>query len=222
MESVVHPQLRNRNLAQGRRVGKAPLVPRRTARVAGVVAVAAALFLAGCAAPDSLAQQASTGDNKNYIAGDGSVSEFAAGDRGDPIPLEATLLDGSTISTADLQGQVTVLNFWYAACAPCRAEAPDLEALHQEFSGQGVEFYGVNIRDEAQTAASFERNFGISYPSMLDTDGSILLGLSNQVPPQAVPTTLVLDKQGRISARVLGITEKGTLKALIESASSEP
>ncbi|WP_035771876.1 TlpA disulfide reductase family protein [Arthrobacter sp. Br18] len=194
---------------------------RRTVRAAGSIALASVVFLAGCAAPDSLAQQASAGDNKNYIAGDGSVSEFAASDRGEPIPLEASLMDGSTVSTADLQGQVTVLNFWYAACAPCRAEAPDLEALHQEFSDQGVEFYGVNIRDEAPTAASFERNFGISYPSMLDTDGSILLGLSAQVPPQAVPTTLVLDKQGRISARILGITEKSTLKALIESASSE-
>ncbi|MHA7276526.1 TlpA family protein disulfide reductase [Arthrobacter sp. Hz1] len=169
-----------------------------------------------------MAQQAAAGDNKNYIAGDGSVSEFAAEDREEPISLEGTLLDGSTVSTTDLQDQVTVLNFWYAACAPCRVEAPDLEALHQEFSGRGVQFYGVNIRDEAPTATSFERNFGISYPSMLDTDGSILLGLSAQVPPQAVPTTLVLDKQGRISARILGIAEKSTLKALIEAASGEP
>lgn len=194
---------------------------RSAARLAGSIAVASAVFLAGCAAPDPLAQQAAAGDNKNYIAGDGSVSEFAAEDREEAISLEGTLLDGSTVSTTDLLGQVTVLNFWYAACAPCRVEAPDLEALHQEFSGQGVQFYGVNIRDEAPTATSFERNFGISYPSMLDTDGSILLGLSAQVPPQAVPTTLVLDKQGRISARILGIAEKSTLKALIESASNE-
>ncbi|MHA7156178.1 TlpA family protein disulfide reductase [Arthrobacter sp. TMN-50] len=202
--------------SKGRPRGK-----RRAARSVSRIVVASVVFLAGCAAPDSLAQQASAGDNKNYIAGDGSVSEFAASDRGDPIPLEASLMDGSTVSTADLQDQVTVLNFWYAACAPCRAEAPDLEALHQEFSGQGVKFYGVNIRDEAPTASSFERNFGISYPSMLDADGSILLSLSDQVPPQAVPTTLVLDKQGRISARILGITDKSTLKALIKSASNE-
>ncbi|WP_081746729.1 TlpA disulfide reductase family protein [Arthrobacter sp. H5] len=218
----MQPHAKGRNLpARINQSQTSPRRVRRTARAVGVIALASVVFLAGCAAPDSLAQQASAGDNKNYIAGDGSVSEFAASDRGEPIPLEASLMDGSTVSTADLQGQVTVLNFWYAACAPCRAEAPDLEALYQEFSGKGVQFYGVNIRDEAPTATSFERNFGISYPSMLDTDGRILLALSTQVPPQAVPTTLILDKQGRISARILGIAEKSTLKALIESASNE-
>lgn len=202
-------------------LGAASRGPRSGARLAGSIAIASVVFLTGCAAADPLAQQATAGDDKNYIAGDGSVSEFDAEYRGEAISLEGTLPDGSTVSTSDLLGQVTVLNFWYAACAPCRAEAPDLEELYQEFSSQDVYFYGVNIRDEAPTASSFERNFGISYPSMLDADGSILLGLSAQVPPQAVPTTLVLDKQGRISARILGIAEKGTLKALIESASNE-
>lgn len=218
----MQPNAGGRKLAAGiSQLRTAPRGTRSVARLAGSIAVASAVLLTACAAPDSLAQQAAAGDNKNYIAGDGSVSEFATEDRGEAISLEGALLDGGTVNSNDLLGQVTVLNFWYAACAPCRVEAPDLEALHQEFSGQGVEFYGVNIRDEAPTASSFERNFGISYPSLLDTDGSILLGLSAQVPPQAVPTTLVLDKQGRISARILGIAEKSTLKALIESASNE-
>jgi thiol-disulfide isomerase/thioredoxin len=182
------------------------------------VALASAMLLAACTANDPLAEQAAAGDNKNYIAGDGSVSEFPPAARPPVTEFAGTLENGKKITAPDLRGEVTVLNFWYAACAPCRAEAPDLEALHQEFRGKDVRFLGINIRDQQATASAFERNFGVSYPSVLDTDGSILLGLSEFVPPQAVPTTLVLDKQGRITARILGITEKSTLRALIKTA----
>ena len=79
-------------------------------------------------------------------------------------------------------------------------------------------FYGVNVRDDGPTAAAFERTFGVGYPSFDDSDGGILLAMTAYVPPRAVPTTLVLDREGRVSARILGISEKGTLKALIVSA----
>ena len=179
------------------------------------------LLLTGCAAPDSLAAQARAGDNKNYIAGDGSVSEYAPNDRSAPVEMEGPLYDGTVVSAADWRGSVTVLNVWYAACAPCRTEAPTLETLYQENKNDGVLFYGINLRDTAATAAAFERTFGTTYPSFNDADGSILLALADYVPPRAVPTTLVLDKQGRVSARVLGLAEKGTLKALIGSALKE-
>ncbi|WP_231391875.1 TlpA family protein disulfide reductase [Arthrobacter sp. 35W] len=181
----------------------------------------AALALSACTAKDPLAQQANAGDNKNYIAGDGSVTEYGAADRKEPVQFSGTLFDGTTVASADLPGGVTVLNFWYAACAPCRVEAPDLQALHEEFTPQGAKFYGVNIRDEAATAEAFERNFGLTYPSMADKDGGVLLALTKYVPPAAVPTTLVLDKKGRVSARILGLADKGTLKALITSALAE-
>lgn len=185
-------------------------------------AASAAILLAGCAGPDdSLAAQARAGDNKNYIAGDGSVSEYAAQTRALAVDLTGTLFDGSAVSSADWKGNVTVLNVWYAACAPCRKEAPDLEALHQEFKSDGVRFYGINVRDTAATAAAFERTFGTTYPSFNDADGGILLALADHVPPRAVPTTLVLDGHGKVAARVLGLAEKGTLKALISSALSE-
>lgn len=184
-------------------------------------AVAAAVVLSGCAAQDPLAQQAAEGNNKNYIAGDGSVTEYAAGDRGEPVEIEGSLYEGQTVSSAEWPGQVTVLNFWYAACAPCREEAPDLVALHDEFRPQGVQFYGVNIRDGQENAKAFERNFEIPYPSFNDSDGGVLLSMTSYVPPQAVPTTIVLDKEGRVSARILGLADKGTLSALIDSALAE-
>ena len=185
-------------------------------------AASAALLLASCAAPDTLAVQAKAGDNKNYIAGDGSVSEYAPGTRTAAVGMTGVLYDGTTVDSAQWQGNVTVLNVWYAACAPCRKEAPDLEALHQEFKNDGVQFYGINVRDTAATAAAFERTFGTTYPSFNDSDGGILLALANHVPPRAVPTTLVLDKHGKVAARILGLAEKSTLKALISTALSEP
>ncbi len=190
-------------------------------RAAAVLGVSVSLGLAGCAADDPLAQQAAAGDNKNYIAGDGSVTEYAASDRGEPVDLSGKLFDGTQVASSDWAGKVTVLNFWYAACAPCRKEAPDLVALSDEFGPQGAQFYGVNIRDERATAEAFERNFEIPYPSFNDKDGGVLLAMTSYVPPQAVPTTLVLDKEGRVSARILGLAEKSTLKALVRDALGE-
>ncbi|WP_370460585.1 TlpA family protein disulfide reductase [Pseudarthrobacter sp. GA104] len=200
----------------------APVTSRRSLLAAGGLALTAlALGLTGCAQEDALAQQAKAGDNKNYVAGDGSVTEFAAGDRKSAIQVNGTLFNGTAVAPADFQGKVTVLNFWFAACAPCRVEAPILEELHQEFKDQGVQFYGVNLRDEKATAEAFEKNFNLTYPSFDDKDGGVLLAVSGLVPPGAVPTTLVLDKQGRVASRVLGEVQKGTLKALIAAAVAE-
>ncbi|MFC7850096.1 TlpA family protein disulfide reductase [Arthrobacter sp. NPDC057388] len=197
-----------------------PKSSRRSVLAAGGLALIT-MGLSACAQEDALAKQAKAGDNKNYVAGDGSVTEFAASERKSGIQIQGTLFDGTAVTPKDFQGKVTVLNFWFAACAPCRVEAPSLEALHQEFKGKGVQFFGVNLRDEKATADAFDKTFGLTYPSFDDKDGSVLLSVSGLVPPGAVPTTLVVDKQGRVASRVLGEIEKGTLKALIQSAVAE-
>ncbi|MGJ9426833.1 TlpA family protein disulfide reductase [Nesterenkonia halotolerans] len=190
-------------------------------RTLAAVALASALALTGCSSGnDQLAQRAQN-DGTNYVAGDGSVQEIAPAERGEPVEFESTLFDGSEVSAASWEGEVTVINFWYAACAPCRVEAPDLAELHEEFSPEGVQFFGVNTRDTQPTAEAFERNFGIEYPSMEDRDGDVMLAMTDYVPPSAVPTTLVLDKQGRVSSRILGVAEPGTLSALISTALEE-
>ncbi|CAL8899405.1 TlpA disulfide reductase family protein [Kocuria varians] len=189
----------------------------------GLVAVVASLGLAltGCATTDdNLAQQANAGGDKGYVAGDGSVSEYAADKRGEPVAFDAKMFDGSTVTAESLRGKPAVVNFWYAGCAPCRAEAPDLVALHGEYKDE-AQFLGVNLRDQQATAEAFERNFKVGYPSASDLDGAVLLALSDYVPPQAVPTTLVLDSQGRVAARVLGKADKSTLDALIKDTVAE-
>lgn len=186
-------------------------------------AIAGGLLLSGCTANDGLAQQYRAGSGQNYIAGDGTVSEFAAPNRGEAVSFEGTLADGSPVSSKDYAGDVLVVNFWYAGCPPCRVEAPDLEALYQKYKGEGVGFLGVNLYDSASTAASFEKDKGVTYPSALDREtGSVLLAFSKTVPPKATPTTLVIDKKGRVAARILGaIPDRSILDTLISDAVAE-
>lgn len=193
---------------------------RRLALVLPAAAAATALLLSGCTSNDALANQYRSGNGQNYIAGDGSVSEYAAANRGAPVAFSGKLADGTSVSSKDYAGKVLVVNFWYAGCPPCRVEAPDLESLSQKYASQGVSFLGVNLYDSASTAASFEQDKGVTYPSVLDRDtGSVLLAFSKTVPPKATPTTIVIDKQGRVAARILGaIPDKSILDSLISDA----
>ena len=185
-----------------------------------VTAVALVGLLAGCTSNDPLANQYKAGDNKNYIAGDGTVTEFAAGNRGDKVSWSGTTGSGEEISSTALAGVVTVMNFWYAGCAPCRAEAPDLVELQAEF--KDVQFVGVNVRDTAATSNAFEKNFKVTWPSVIDAQtGSVLLAFTGIVTPQAVPTTIVIGKDGKVTARVLGRIDKSILRTLIKTAVSE-
>lgn len=194
-------------------------------RIIAVIA-ASALLLTGCSS-DPLADQYREGSGKNYIAGDGTISEFAADQRGGPIEFSGETVEGGAFDSADALGGVTVVNFWYAGCAPCRVEAPILEEVSQQFSvGQDdaeVSFVGVNVRDQAGTAASFEKAYGVTYPSILDVnDGTAQLAFAGDVPPAAVPTTIVLDREGRVAARVLGqLSEASILESIIDSLLAE-
>ena len=180
-----------------------------------------ALSLAGCTS-DPLAEQFRSGDSKNYIAGDGTVTEFAIDQRPTYLPFTGETESGMQLSSDAFEGQVVVMNWWYAACAPCRAEAPDLQALSEEFADQGVQFVGVNVRDTAATALAFDRNFGITFPSIIDAQsGSVSLAFQGVVSPQAVPTTIVIDKNGQVASRILGRIDASILRTLIKTVVAE-
>jgi len=180
-----------------------------------------ALSLAGCTS-DPLADQFRSGDSKNYIAGDGTVTEFDSSQRPTFLPFTGETESGQMLDSKALAGQVVVMNWWYSACAPCRAEAPDLQALSEEFQDQGVQFVGVNVRDTAETALAFDRKFDISFPSIIDAQsGAVSLAFQGVVSPQAVPTTLVIDKQGKVASRILGRIDPSILKTLIETVVAE-
>lgn len=155
---------------------------------------------------DPLAEQYRAGDNKGFIAADGfQTAEIAPSDRGDPVSFSGTTDQGKQVSSADYAGSVLVVNFWYAACGPCRAEAEHLEAAYTSFSGQDVAFLGINTSDSAASSIAFAEKFGVTYPSALAAqDAGLKRAFAADTPLNATPTTLVLDKQGRVAARVIG------------------
>lgn len=185
----------------------------------------ALLLLSGCAdGGGSLASQWQEATDKGYIAGDGSTTSIAPEARTNPVHFEGTTDNGDTLGSDSYHGSVTVVNFWYAGCAPCRAEAPDLVAAYEEFAPLGVNFLGVNTRDGKEASSEFAKEFGIEFPSILDTlgDRGVQRAFAGQIPLNAVPTTLVLDTDGRVAHRVLGrIADESQLRTLINETLAE-
>ena len=187
-------------------------------------AVALALTLGACTGSgDELAAQYREGTGQNYISGDGALTILAPDSRATPVEFGGSTDLGDTFTSADYAGNVIVVNFWYAGCPPCRLEAADLEAVYQQFKDQGVVFIGVNIMDQAPTALTFAEEFGVTYPTLLDAnDGAVRLAFSGQIAPNAVPTTLVLDKDARVAARISGLlSDPDVLVGMIESVLEE-
>jgi thiol-disulfide isomerase/thioredoxin len=192
----------------------------------GVLAtiVASVFLLASCSAEaDVLAEQYREGTGQNYISGDGAVTILAADSRAKPVFFSGTTDRGPDFDSTRYQGQVLVVNFWYAGCPPCRLEAADLEALHQEFLADEVVFIGVNILDQSPTALAFAKEFQVTYPSVMDVShGLVRLAFSGSISPNAVPTTLVVDKQARVAGRISGlIRDPGVLASMIEGVLAE-
>lgn len=194
----------------------------RLLRRSGLAALAlVALLLSACAGADSEGSVSDAG----FVAGDGSITAIAASERVDAPSLEGELMSGGTWSLAQERGRVVVLNVWASWCAPCRAEAPVLQSLWEEFEDDGVSFIGLNTRDSPATANSFEKAYGITYPSVVDSDGRLQLRFSGIAPPQAIPTTLVIDRDGKVAGRILGRASESTLRGLIEpllASASDP
>ena len=190
---------------------------RKRLRTLAPVAVSAALvvLLSGCVAQ---AGQASNG-GPGYITGDGTVSQWAKPTTA-PVEFSGTTVERSAFSSKRYLGRIVVVNFWYAGCPPCRLEAPRLNRLADRFRSAGVQFIGVNIIDNAATAASFERTYKSTYPSILDQEGgaSVQLAFAASRPPKAVPSTLVLDRKGRVTSRVVGLLNESVMKTLIQDA----
>ncbi|AYG05358.1 TlpA family protein disulfide reductase [Gryllotalpicola protaetiae] len=184
--------------------------------------VVAVTVLSGCTAT-ALQSQYENGDNKGYISGTG-VTEIKPADRKDPVSFSGTTDQGTSFSTADHAGDVIVVNFWYAGCPPCRLEAKSLQKLNVQFEGKGVDFVGVNTRDDKASAASYDKTFGVTYPSILDASkGRVQLAFSGTYRPNATPTTIILDKQGRVAARIEGPVndQPSTVSTLIDAARGE-
>ncbi|MDQ3423537.1 MAG: TlpA family protein disulfide reductase [Actinomycetota bacterium] len=185
---------------------------RQMAMLIAVTTVAAA-----CGAPSS-----SLTSSRGYVSGPGVVSRVAPDDR---VPLSSVtgrLLDGGQFDSGDHPETVLVFNVWGSWCPPCRAEAPALQAVWEETRDRGVQFVGVDVKDSDAAARAFVREFGISYPSIVTEDsGQVLLAFHSSLPPNAIPSTLIVDRQGRVAARIVGETTYTKLRELLDEVLAE-
>ena len=158
----------------------------------------------------------STGD-KGYVDGTGIVNRLPVNERKTPREVSGTLLDGSDLSLSTYAGKVVVLNVWGSWCSPCRKEARALAGAARTLQKDGVKFVGVNTKDSSpQQGLAFERRYDVPYPSFYDPSGRTLLAFQGTLNPSAIPSTVVLDAQGRVAASILGeIPSQRTLVELV-------
>lgn len=189
------------------------------ARVAAL-GFCALIALTGCSAT-SKADTTTTSDGTGFVAGDGSIVLLEPDRRMVAPDLVGTTIDGERFDLADQRGDIVVMNVWASWCAPCRAEAPILQQAYEDFTDEGVQFVGLDTRDSDASARAFIDRFGITYPNVLDPDGRLQLLFADTLPPQAIPSTIVIDRQGRVAARMLGSVSISELRGVIEPLLAE-
>jgi thiol-disulfide isomerase/thioredoxin len=185
-------------------------------------ALAAALALTACSgAPKGTS---GGGGNTNFVTNTGGISTIARGERPATNEISGETLDGARLDVADLKGKVVVLNVWGSWCNPCRAEAPHFTKVANDLKPKGVEFVGINTRDSKKLdAIQFEKDYGVPYPSLRDPYGEIILNgfPKGVVHPQAIPSTIVMDREGKIAARSLKALSEKELRSMIEPVLAE-
>lgn len=196
----------------------APAPPtRRRSRVVAVVVVAVIVAVLWIVIGRASSETASNATS----SGASVIEQFPVDERQTMQPFTATLLDGTPFDSTAAGAPVTVYNVWGSWCGPCRIEAPDLKQAAEATAGRAA-FVGINVRDGLDAALAFERANKVPYPSIRAADSDeALLSFGTSVGVVAVPTTLVVDSEGRIAARVVGATTYSTLKALIEDVLAE-
>jgi len=184
-----------------------------------VLALAGILALSACSSEVAAVDDApSTPQLKTLDTGrDGLI---AVQDRQALPALAGTTLDEQPLDVADYRGQVVVLNFWASWCPPCRAETPALLEVAEQTADLGVQFIGVNVKDERSSALAFERNQEVTYPSLYDQPGELLLRF-RRIVPQTPPTTLIIDQQGRIAGFFAGQVRLSDLLGPVQQVAAE-
>ncbi|SFO99894.1 Peroxiredoxin [Geodermatophilus dictyosporus] len=186
-----------------------------------LLAVTAALaLLTGC----------STGEGQVDVANGGQFRFVAATPAGEVIPeaerdaapeFGGTLLGGGDWTSAVLDGRVAVLNFWGSWCPPCRVETPQFQEVYADVRDEGVAFLGLNVKEtDEQFAQAFVDSEGIEFPSLYDPAGEVALAFRDY-PATAIPSTIVLDRDGRVAAVYTGEVAQDDLRAVIDSLLGE-
>ncbi|AVV41139.1 TlpA disulfide reductase family protein [Streptomyces sp. ID05-04B] len=186
--------------------------PRRPA-VLGAGAVVAALLLSACGSGGT----SGGGGGTNFVLGKDGISTAEKGQRAQVPDLSGETVAGKQLDIASFKGKIVVLNVWGSWCAPCRAEAPNFEKVSKDLQGRGVQFVGINVADpQVRSALAFEEQYGVTYPSLYDPSSKLILRFrKGTLNPQAIPSTLVVDREGKIAARSLAALSEEKLRKMI-------
>jgi thiol-disulfide isomerase/thioredoxin len=184
------------------------------------VALAATLILVSCARTGADEQSQNAGQ-VGYPTVPRNLTRISP-DQRQVLPTVSGPALGSnqTISTQDYRGKVVVINVWGSWCPPCRKEAPDLQAASVE-TKDVAQFVGITSKDyDPAPAEAFVRSFKITYPSIYDPTGKVLLAFAGELPPSAIPSTMIIDREGRLAVRVLSEASKITLVDMINDVAN--
>jgi thiol-disulfide isomerase/thioredoxin len=185
------------------------------------VVVSTVVLLAGCTAQTAGDERTRTNSQTGFIGGQSLTQLPPEKRRPAPVVVGPALTSDDTLTTAPYAGKVIVINVWGSWCAPCRKEAPDLVAASQE-TADVAQFVGLDIRDYAKAPAqAFVRAFHVPYPSIYDPRGTQLVKFT-ELPPSGIPSTLIIDRKGRIAVRVIGVISRVTLVQMINDIAAEP
>ena len=195
----------------------------RRARSRAVLSTAgvavAALVLSACSSGGT----SGGSGNTNFITGSDGIATVKKGDRQAAPDLSGKTIDGKTLDTADYKGKVVVVNVWGSWCSPCRAEADNLVQVAKATAGKGVQFVGLNTRDTStEPAVAFEKKYAVPYPSLYDPTGKLMLRFKKgTLNPQAIPSTIVIDRDGKIAARALQALSEEKLREMLDPVIAE-
>jgi thiol-disulfide isomerase/thioredoxin len=193
---------------RARRAGRA-----RSRAALVTVGAAAALVLTACGSGGTSGGSGQTG----FVTDSGGIATVKQADRTAAPKIDGETLDGKKLDVSSYRGKVVVLNVWGSWCPPCRAEAPNFAKVAKDTAGQGVQFVGINTRDTSKgPAQAFERDYQMPYPSLYDPDGKLMLRFpKGTLNPQSIPSTVVLDRKGRIAARSLKALSAQDLRKML-------
>jgi thiol-disulfide isomerase/thioredoxin len=186
--------------------------------------IAVLALIGPLAAACSTANSATSNQQTNYVPVDGGgvIATYTSGHRAVMPPIAGKDLAGNTLNLGDFAGKVIVLNFWASWCPPCRSEAPALEQAYTDTRDAGVQFVGIDIRENGVSdGVHFATAHHIDYPSIADQADRVALAFHGHVVPQSPPTTLVIDRSGHIAARGLGEMRYTQLVQVVRAVAAE-
>jgi thiol-disulfide isomerase/thioredoxin len=191
--------------------------PRRAAAVVATV-LAAVVVLTACGTGHDAVNATSAGQYR-FVSATSQGRVISVAQRKPAGDLRGTLIGGGGYRLSEHRGRVVLVNFWASWCAPCVLESPMLETVYQQLSGSGIDFVGIDIKDEQQAAQSFITDKQMTYPMVYDEPAKTALQLG--IPAGGLPVTVLIDRAGRVAAVYVGPVQQADIQPALRQLAAE-